>query len=169
MYKKFILLLLCLVVLLSYNAVEKQKEQILFGNWYPYRDSGIKLEDMVYKEQYFSTNEYSFYEEILSMPYEYYVKGRKVYYVNLYGKDSVCLGSIDFLNKNMLKIEYENSKRYFILRRVIDSNTLEDFVTQKIDEKTYYPSYLKRENYWKKYGVLPENGDFNTPPQGVDQ
>jgi hypothetical protein len=68
------------------------------------------------------------------------------------------------LNSNTLKIVFEEPD-YIILKRVIDSNKLGDFVKQKIDEKTYYPSYLKRKNYWEKYGMLPENGDFENPPK----
>ena len=84
--------------------------------------------------------------------------------MNFYGKDSVYFGNINFLNKKTLKITYENSKHYFLLKRIIDTNTLEDFVNQKINEKTYYPSYLKRKEYWEKYGKLPENGDYENPP-----
>lgn len=164
MYRVVIEALFYLIFLLSCQPAE-QEEQVLVGNWYPYKDTSIKLEDMTYKEQYINRGDYYFYQTILSTPYKYFIKKKKLCFVYFYGKDSICLGNISFLNKNTLKVRYENSKHYFFLKRVIDSNTLEDFVTQKIDEGVYYDSFLKRETYWKKYGVLPEDGDFENSPK----
>jgi hypothetical protein len=134
------------------------------GNWYIYKDTSVKETDKVYKEHYLSEKSINTYSTILIMPYSYFVRENKMYILSLSKEDTIFIEKPKLLNSNTLKIVFEEPD-YIILKRVIDSNKLGDFVKQKIDKKTYYPSYLKRKNYWEKYGMLPENGDFENPPK----
>ena len=162
MYQKVIILILCFFVI--NNEENELKKSDIIGSWYPYIDTRIEVEEMTYREQYFNDNEFYFYQPILSMPYHYFINESKMYWLGLSKKDTLIIEKPVLIDKNTLKIVVKKPE-YIILKRVIDINTLEDFVNQKIDEKTYYPSFLKREEYWKKYGVLPEDGNFESPPK----
>lgn len=160
---RFITLFFLLSLFSRSNGQEFGKSNII-GNWYNYENTVKTKETVMYTETLFSFNKYYFYQNILSLPSEYFVKEDRMYLVGELIKDTLIIEKPIFLDKNTLKIAVKKPE-YIILKRVIDINTLEDFVNQKIDEKTYYPSFLKRKEYWEKYGKLPENGDFNNPPK----
>lgn len=147
----------------SKHYVEKSFE----GSWYIYEDTSVIEVDRVYKEYYFSKKNINIYSKILIMPYSYFINDDKMFILSLSEDDTIFIEKPKLLNENILKLVLKEPD-YIMLKRIIDSNTLEDFVTQKIDEKTYYPSYLIRKSYWEKYGVLPENGDFENPPKQVE-
>ena len=160
MYLKIIIS--CLIYLLSHTQTEKINIE---GNWYHYKifNNNISI-DMEYVEMFFHNNKYEIYREVLYPTRKYFYKQDTLHYVTI-ADDTLLLGIPVLLNKNTLKIATKEDDKFIVLKRVIDDNNLEDFVNQKIDESIYYTSFLKRENYWKKYGKLPENGDFDNPPE----
>lgn len=164
---KIVLFLFLATSFCAKDKKTKQEKHIIVGNWYNFNDT-TKHSGINYTETFFSSKEFSLYEDVLIPPYEYYLKGNDIFQLNMSKSDTSHVGKLKFLNKNTLKIIPRKLNGHIILKRVIDSNTLEDFVTQKIDEKTYYPSYLIRKSYWEKYGLLPENGDFENPPKQVE-
>ena len=166
MFRKIIFLIICFIFFANYGSHSLSKNNI-YGNWYPFINTRINPDEMNYVEQYFNHNEFYFYHPILSMPYRYFIKKNKMYWLGLLKKDTVIIEKPVFLDKNTLKM-FVKKPDYIILKRVIDTNTLDDFVNHRIDEKTYYPSYLKRKEYWEKYGMLPEDGDFENPPKCSD-
>lgn len=152
----------CLFYFLSHTQTEKINIE---GNWYHYKIFKNNIStDMEYVEMFFHDNKYEIYRQVLYPTRRYFYKKDTLHSVTI-ADDTLLLGIPVLLNKNTLKIVTREDDKYIVLKRVIDTNTLEDFVNQKIDEGIYYTSYLKREEYWKKYGVLPENGDFDNPPK----
>lgn len=159
---RFILMFFLLVIFQSSdNKLEFEKSDII-GNWYNYENT-IES-DINYTESFLGLHTYNIYQEVLFPDYGLFFKKDTLYSIGILN-DTVVLGKPVFLDKLTLKITTRKTDKYIVLKRVIDTNTLEDFINQKIDEKTYYPSYLKRKKYWEQYGELPEDGDFDNLPK----